>query len=368
MQARSPEVLASSYIGLQISVALLGAASMSCEFEVELRNLPIFGVAMVRVLFCRAKLICVVFYLSAVSFTALAGEMQGEVDGGEWEHEVIEDEYYLNGGCDKYLSGLTLLERGVVKDINKLFEVQDVILSFYGGNTMSPKVYERLRDKGFDIDKKVSRGFLDLKGENYFIDKYKGGIYSKKELEVKYSVWLAIMENNSDENILGVRKHQLCLSAAIGVGKGVEDVYGYIDYAMARRTRASVGYFDISVTGCSAAPKVGTGNRFSEPRLWDGSRFFIVNVKFKNTDTESRLPVVGELYVNYGGKEYKFDSVEPIILDGYNIWFRPINPLIAMETKIVYRIPDELEGEVFWKPGRNSSGTRLWCGYVEAKQ
>jgi hypothetical protein len=37
-----------------------------------------------------------------------------------------------------------------------------------------------------------------------------------------------------------------------------------------------------------------------------------------------------------------------------------------MKTKIVYRIPDEIHGEVFWRPGRNPSDTKLWLGFISA--
>jgi hypothetical protein len=79
------------------------------------------------------------------------------------------------------------------------------------------------------------------------------------------------------------------------------------------------------------------------------------------------MPVEGSLFISYNGKEYEFDSVEPIASEGYNMWFRKINPLIAMKTKIVYRIPDEIEGPVFWRPGRNATDTKLWLGYIKAE-
>jgi hypothetical protein len=74
------------------------------------------------------------------------------------------------------------------------------------------------------------------------------------------------------------------------------------------------------------------------------------------------------LYITYNGKEYEFDSVETVMAEGYNIWFKKVNPLITMKTKIVYRIPDEIEGDVFWKPGRNPDDKRLWVGSVKAQQ
>jgi hypothetical protein len=78
------------------------------------------------------------------------------------------------------------------------------------------------------------------------------------------------------------------------------------------------------------------------------------------------LPVEGSLFINYNGKEYEFDSVEPIMVEGYNIWFRKINPLITMKTKIVYRVPNEVHGEVFWRPGRNPNDIKLLVGTINA--
>ncbi|WP_341708108.1 DUF4352 domain-containing protein [Halopseudomonas sp.] len=131
-------------------------------------------------------------------------------------------------------------------------------------------------------------------------------------------------------------------------------------------SEARVGQFEVKVNSCKAVETVGTGNRFAEPKVWEGSRFYIVDASFKNMDTESRLPLAGSLFINYDGVEYEYDSTESIMTDGYNIWFKQVNPLVSMSTKLVYRIPDEISGMVYWVPGRNPEGQRLWCGRIEA--
>ncbi|MDT4867250.1 hypothetical protein FQZ97_1021480 [compost metagenome] len=155
-------------------------------------------------------------------------------------------------------------------------------------------------------------------------------------------------------------------AAFSGEGLYASHVERYVSFVQSRVKKAQIGYFEVTSDKGTYGSKVGTGNQFAEPKAWEGSRFYIVHASFKNTDTESRLPVEGSLFITYNGKEYEFDSIEPIMLRGYNIWFAKVNPLVTMKTKIVYRIPNEIHGEVFWRPGRNASDTRLWLGFIDA--
>lgn len=138
----------------------------------------------------------------------------------------------------------------------------------------------------------------------------------------------------------------------------------FLDQAAKRFDRARVGHFQVTLNSCVAKDRVGTGNSFAEPKVWEGSRFLVIDATFKNIDTEGRLPAEGQVIFKSGGKEYLYDHTESILLDGYGIFLDSINPFVSMRTKIVYRIPLELRGEVFWRPGRNSSGISLWCGFI----
>lgn len=130
--------------------------------------------------------------------------------------------------------------------------------------------------------------------------------------------------------------------------------------------KATVGYFDASVNACTVQSLPITGNKYTEPDAWDGSRFVVLDVTFKNNDSEGRLPLPGSLVVNYSGRELTYDTTETIMQKGFGIYFKSVNPLLSMKTKLVYRVPNEIAGDVFWVPGRNDEQKRLWCTRVQA--
>ncbi len=241
-----------------------------------------------------------------------------------------------------------------------------------GGNTATKILQKEFKEKNIEFSASLVGGYDRLKDRKYHKDfsmLYSDDIYSHKAALDAGAALRARKKNKiQPEKVTVGGNYAICMMASAAAGKGRFANYTekYVDYILARPEKAAIGYFEISTDKAYATNKVGTGNSFVEPKTWEGSRFFVVNASFKNLDTESRLPAEGSLLVNYNGKDYVFDTVEPIMLEGYNIWFRGVNPLITMKTKIVYRIPNEIEGEVFWRPGRNSSGTRLWVGRVSA--
>ncbi|MDF3135894.1 hypothetical protein [Pseudomonas extremaustralis] len=127
-----------------------------------------------------------------------------------------------------------------------------------------------------------------------------------------------------------------------------------------------VGYFDVTVNDCTISKSIDTGNRYSTVKPDPDARFLTVNATFKNTDNESRLPLEGSLFISKDDKDFKFDTAETIMSDGYGIRMRSLNPLIKLNTNIVYKVPNELSGEVYWKPGRNAEDKKLWCTYLPA--
>lgn len=125
-----------------------------------------------------------------------------------------------------------------------------------------------------------------------------------------------------------------------------------------------VGYFDVTVNDCTISKSIETGNRYSALKPDPDARFLTVNATFKNTDNEGRLPLEGSLFISKDDKDFKFDTTETIMSDGFGIRLRSLNPLIKLNTKIVYKVPNELSGEVYWKPGRNAEDKKLWCTYL----
>jgi len=162
-----------------------------------------------------------------------------------------------------------------------------------------------------------------------------------------------------------------CRIDAIGdTGTNAYNTYAtsYLKMLQAKQDamHGQVGYFDVTVNDCTISKSIETGNRYSTVKPDPEARFLTVNATFKNTDNEGRLPLEGSLFISKDGKDYKFDTTESIVSEGYGIRLRSLNPLIKLNTKIVYKVPNELSGQVYWKPGRNAEDKKLWCTYLPA--
>lgn len=245
---------------------------------------------------------------------------------------------------------------------------EDVIY-YISGNGSLTAGFEKTFSTKYAINPTLKEARNKLSGKGLIGD-YSDDLYSEQKITEAVSARNAIEGNyaKGSEQQKNVRRFMGCRVAASIIGMGIDanSFQGYVTYVESRVKAADIGHFNISADSAYYGKSVNTGNQFAEPKKWEGSRFFVIRASFKNLDTESRLPVEGSLFINYNGKDYEFDSVEPIMLEGYNIWFKKINPLITMKTKIVYRIPNEIHGEVFWRPGRNPSDTKLWLGFIKA--
>ncbi|MCF8354997.1 MAG: DUF4352 domain-containing protein [Melioribacteraceae bacterium] len=124
----------------------------------------------------------------------------------------------------------------------------------------------------------------------------------------------------------------------------------------------STDYFQITLNKANVDTKVNTGNQFADLDEEPGNKFLILDITFKNIDDESRMFIDGSVYINFNGKEYKYDKSETIMLKGWGTMLDRINPLTTKTTKLVYKIPTEISGAVYWEPGRNYDDKRFFCG------
>lgn len=85
----------------------------------------------------------------------------------------------------------------------------------------------------------------------------------------------------------------------------------------------------------------------------------------KNTDTESRMILSGEVLINYNGKDYNFDHPEMIMMPGWQTGLEQINPLTHLVTAVVYKIPKELKGTAYYHPGRSEDGQIIEIGEIK---
>ncbi|WP_070413943.1 hypothetical protein [Pseudomonas lundensis] len=147
----------------------------------------------------------------------------------------------------------------------------------------------------------------------------------------------------------------------------VDMIEKFVD-ALALVEDAKFGNFQIKRESCKVSKSVGTSNSYSEPEHWDGSQFVIIDARFKNLDSEGRLPSEGSLIVlTSDGRELRYDTTETVMQRGYGIYFKSVNPLVTMPTKIVYRIPTDISGEVLWEPGGNAGKKKFWCTFILPK-
>ncbi|WP_454866624.1 hypothetical protein [Pseudomonas umsongensis] len=316
-----------------------------------------------------ASLLALAFSGSAISAKA-PSKSEGNEDSLSLQKNVLADGYFSNNHCETYIEQLVLPEQGILRSISRTFLADDNLIYITGGTTTVSGDFEKLFRTSNHM---TNPALLEAKSKlnsNGYITGYSSTLYSKQKVKDAVAAREVLWGNyaKGSEQRKNINSYIYCKIAENVLGKGEDaNVFKeYLAYSESRVKSADIGYFNVSADSAYYGKSVNTGNQFAEPKKWDGSRFFVIRASFKNLDTESRLPVEGSLFINYNGKDYEFDSVEPIMLEGYNIWFKKVNPLITMKTKIVYRIPNEIHGEVFWRPGRNPSDTKLWLGYIDA--
>ncbi len=122
-------------------------------------------------------------------------------------------------------------------------------------------------------------------------------------------------------------------------------------------------YFEITANKVSIKDRVNTGNSFADLKPEQGSKYLIINTTFKNIDEESRMIIDGSVWINYNGKDYEFDKSETIMLEGWGLFLDQINPLISKTTNLVYKLPEEIKGDIYWQPGRASKKEKIFLGH-----
>ena len=116
-------------------------------------------------------------------------------------------------------------------------------------------------------------------------------------------------------------------------------------------------YFEVTVNSLKFSKTVGS-NEYLRQDAGDGNIFAIVNVTFKNTDTEGRSLTSGDLIATYNGKELLFDNAEVVLEDGY-ITFDTLNPLAKITGNVVFKISEELQEGLSYNPPRSNVKIKL---------
>ncbi|MCP9752350.1 DUF4352 domain-containing protein [Ferruginibacter sp. HRS2-29] len=121
-------------------------------------------------------------------------------------------------------------------------------------------------------------------------------------------------------------------------------------------------YFEVTISKADLTKKVNTGNEYSDVAAEPGNQFLIMTATFKNIDNESRMLMDGSVFINYNGKDYEFDKSEVVAAEGFGLFLDQINPLTSKTTKLVYKLPAEIKGPAYYKPGRASDDEKIFLG------
>lgn len=112
-------------------------------------------------------------------------------------------------------------------------------------------------------------------------------------------------------------------------------------------------YFEVTVHDVLLKSSIETGNPYSSKTAPNGTRYAVLEATFKNIDNESRMIDPGELLIEYQGQQLRFDKTETILAEGWNVALQQINPLTSYSSKVVFAIPTEAYGPVYYKLGRS---------------
>jgi hypothetical protein len=121
-------------------------------------------------------------------------------------------------------------------------------------------------------------------------------------------------------------------------------------------------FFDVIVDSAAVADKkVRTGQLINLPKD-DSSRYFIIEIVLKNTDTESKLMPDGELMIESenGNEKIKFDNSITLIQEGWGQLMDNIGAGVTEKTKLVYKIPAGASGNAYYYPDILYSQDRIF--------
>ena len=126
-------------------------------------------------------------------------------------------------------------------------------------------------------------------------------------------------------------------------------------------------YFEVTVSKAETTPKIKATDEYSSDKLaGEGNKYLVMTTTFKNIDKETRTLIDGgKVFINYNGKDYKFDTPESILEEGYGVFLDPINPLISKTTKIVFKLPADIKGPAYYSPSRADDDERIFLGNLD---
>jgi hypothetical protein len=124
------------------------------------------------------------------------------------------------------------------------------------------------------------------------------------------------------------------------------------------------GSFDIRIKNVSVSETLRTGNEFADPKPQQGTQFLVIDGDYKNIDSETHTLSSGYVAVDMDEKKLIYDKAELILNDGWGLIFEKVGPAITKSTKLVYRIPLNIKGKVYFYPINNRNDV-IEIGFIE---
>ena len=150
-----------------------------------------------------------------------------------------------------------------------------------------------------------------------------------------------------------------CLAAEVATEKVDvrEFVNGYVEFAKSKTFRTNVGAYEVTLLTCDKT-------RPNHLPFAKGQSGFETHIRFRKTGSVSRDPYLGRLAIRVNGKQR---IVEPMKDGTWKDFPEKIDDMevVGVTYSMVFPIPDNTVGEVYWLPNKNSEKGALWCAHLD---
>lgn len=120
-------------------------------------------------------------------------------------------------------------------------------------------------------------------------------------------------------------------------------------------------YFDVKVTKFYTAYEIkdSIASVYLPPE--NGFRYLIVEISFKNTDTESKMMPEGEFQIEIAGHDPDiYKTPETMLAKGWGLFMENIEPGKTMTTKLVYKATTQVTGKMYYYPDISYNRDRIF--------
>jgi hypothetical protein len=130
-----------------------------------------------------------------------------------------------------------------------------------------------------------------------------------------------------------------------GSGKGIDGFGSATGPAQGPAARP----LQIALDGAHMADRIKVSG-FDAKQPASGNRFVVLDVDVRNTDSQPRVFSEGKLVAIDEHRERTFSTPVNIFADGY-LQLQVLQPSARARGKIVYEVPDNMKGVLYWVPG-----------------